>query len=47
MKCKDFMKDRILKAVGIDILAKDVKVEWEKFLEIQYILDVKCADKEK
>lgn len=46
-KSKEIAKNQILKAVGIDISAKDAKVDWDAFLTIGMMLNVKCPDLER
>lgn len=41
-KTKPFVKTCILKAVGVDMNAKDVNIDFETFLQITKMLTPKC-----
>lgn len=44
-KTKPFVKTCILKAVGIDMNAKEVSIDFETFLQITKMLTPKCPDR--
>lgn len=45
-KSKDAMKNRILRAVGIDVSSKHAKIDWETFLLVNKVMSLKCEDRD-
>ena len=45
-KTKDTVKNRILRAVGVDVNSAFSKVDWETYLLLTKVMNLKCKDRE-
>ena len=45
-KSCDAMKNRILRAVGIDVSSKHAKIDWETFLLVNKVMSLQCEDRD-
>jgi len=44
-KSKSYIKDCILRAIGVQVEDRNAKVDWEQFLHLHKVINLHCRDK--